>query len=178
MDGPFYEDLLPPFPNANEASAITLTTSLQVMCQLGRLPKFAPNYFGWVGKAVRITMFGQCTSVATPGAFNWGIYWGAGTAGLGTLVNGVNVTWTANQANSTFLYKSVIRCRSTGASGSLLGTGWLFINGTGLIPCPFQTPSATTVDLTQNYYLFPQLSRSGSTAETCQLHDAFVEALN
>ena len=39
-------------------------------------------------------------------------------------------------------------------------------------------PAAVTVDLTQNYFLMPQVSRSGSTAETIQLHDAIYEAVN
>jgi hypothetical protein len=177
MDGPFYIDGLPPF-NITDSSSVTLTASLQVVSTLDKLPKFPSNYFGYVGKAIRITAIGRATSGATPGGFNWGVYWGPGTAGSGTLISGVNVTWTASQTNATMVYTGIIRCRALGTSGSLLGCGRLFIQQTGEIPCPFSGLAATTVDLTQNYYMFPQLSRSGSTVETFQLHDWFTEALN
>ena len=177
MDGPFYVDLKPPH-NATSGSSVTLTTSLQALASAGQMPLFPVNYFGYPGKAVRVTCLGQCTSAATPVAFNFNMIWGT-TPGVGANLCGVNVTWTANNANTTFIFKCIIRCRTTGLSGSVLGTGWLFIQNTGIIPAPATGLGVTTgIDLVTAQYLCPSLSRGGSTVETAQLHDVFYEALN
>lgn len=177
MDGPFYVDTRPPFNNANGPS-LTLTTSLQLLAGPAMCPLLGSNYFGYPGKALRITAFGVCTSGATPVAFNFNFIYGNGTAGNGANVCGVNVTWTANQANQSWMATAVIRCRSTGTSGSVLGVGWLFVGGTGLIPMPATSSAAVTIDTSLNNYITPQLSRGGSTAETAQLTDILFEALN
>jgi hypothetical protein len=43
---------------------------------------------------------------------------------------------------------------------------------------PASVPAAVTVDLTANNVISPQFLRSGSTAETLQVHDVSYEALN
>ena len=91
---------------------------------------------------------------------------------------GVAVGWAASSANYSFWFEFVVRCRALGASGSLFGGGWGFIQNTGTFMVSPTSPAAVTVDLTQNYFLMPQVSRSGSTAETIQLHDAIYEAVN
>ena len=43
---------------------------------------------------------------------------------------------------------------------------------------PASAPAQVTVDLTQNFVLSPQALRSGSTAESMQVHEFTYEALN
>ena len=177
MDGPWYIDSKPPH-TAVSASAVTLTTTLQLLCPGAFIPQFPSNYFGYIGKAVRCRFFGQCTSGTTPGSLTFNLMWGPATANTGTTVAGVAVGWAASSANYSFWFEFVVRCRALGASGSLFGGGWGFIQNTGTFMVSPTSPAAVTVDLTQNYFLMPQVSRSGSTAETIQLHDAIYEAVN
>ena len=43
---------------------------------------------------------------------------------------------------------------------------------------PASAPAQVTVDLTQAFVLSPQFIRSGSTAETMQVHELVFEAMN
>ncbi|MGF7236021.1 MAG: hypothetical protein ACQSGP_13830, partial [Frankia sp.] len=149
MDGAFYVDSKLPFP-VTSVPAVSLTAAYQVVAPISVIPALGPNYFNYVGKAIRIRAMGQATSVATPGNLTFSYLWNNGvTAGAGTLVCGVALVWIANQTNQCFTSEVVIRCRSLGATGSLFGMGFLFLQGTGIIHMPASAPAAVTVDLTQ-----------------------------
>ena len=177
MDGQFYVDSKEPFP-VTSGPTITLTTNNQFLAGPNMLPLFPPNYFNYIGKMVRWRWVGQCTSGATPGTLAFDVEWGPATNATGTIITGVNFGWAANQANATWLFEGFARCRSLGSSGSLFAGGWLYFQSTGIFVVQPTSPAAVTCDLTQSYYIIPQCNRSGSTAETIQLHDAFYEAVN
>ena len=177
MDGPFYCDLKPPFTQSS-APQVTLTaTNAPIIPTAWLIP--LGNYFNWVGKLLYMRSIGVCTSGTTPGNFGFNLFWGNNTANNGTnLGGGVNIAWTASITNAAVQFEAWARCRATGTSGSLFVWGNLSIANTGLVHLPFSNPAATTVDLTQNVYISPQVNRSGSTAETITPYEIFWQALN
>ena len=77
-----------------------------------------------------------------------------------------------------------VRCRAIGSSGSLFAWGQMDFNNAVVastlqpLMIPASAPAAVTVDLTAANVLSPQFKRSGSTAETLQVHDLTYEAMN
>jgi hypothetical protein len=184
MDGPFYVDSRAPHINADVA-AVTLATTYKAMVPVANLPVLGSNYFGFIGKAVRIRMYGRITTAATPGNMQVGLLWGNGTDANGTtIMQSGTVALTASQTNLTWELDMLVRCRALGASGALIGHG-MFNANVGVLAStlqpvmiPASAPAQTTVDLTANNVLSPQFLRSGSTAETLQVHEFLFEALN
>jgi hypothetical protein len=179
MDGPFYVDTRPPH-NMAAFPSVTLTGVNQALIPAGAYPKLGQNYFGYVGKAVRLTFWGILNTGATPGNIGMQLMWGPGTSNVGTTINNwINCSGQANYVNQDFEYQAILRCRALGTSGSLIMLGhylqctW----GFGLFPNG-GVPAATTLDLTQDYVPNLQASRSGSTSESIQIHDFLFEALN
>ena len=184
MDGPFYVDSRTPFISA-DAGSVTLAATAKAVIPLANIPVLGANYFSFVGKAMRITLFGRMTTAATPGNGSWDIYWGTGADANGTvLASSAALALTASQSNMSWRLECIVRCRALGASGSLLVTGeWranVAVLATSLQPSliPATAAAATTVDLTAANVISPQFKRSGSTAETMQVHDVLYESLN
>ena len=184
MDGPFWVDLRAPHINADVAS-VTLATTYKAALPVANLPVLGSNYFGYVGKCVRLRVWGQITTGATPGNIQAGVYWGTGADANGTIiVQSAATALTASQTNLSWELDLLIRCRALGVSGSLIGHGMLNANvavvASTLQPVmlPASAAAAVTVDLTQNFVLSPQILRSGSTAESLIVHDFTYEALN
>lgn len=177
MDGLNYVDHKTPIM-VTSGSTISLLTTYQALVTPGNLPIMGSNYFNWVGKAVRVRAFGQATSAATPGNFQLGIMYGDGTNNNGTSLGNLSGTWTANNVGLSWIAEWIVRCRATGTSGSLFGVASFLFQGWGIGTITPFNAAPVTVDLTQPYYFSPQWLRSGSTAETCQLHEIMYEALN
>lgn len=185
MDGQFYLDTRAPHISADVA-AVTLATTDKALVPLANLPVLGSNYFGFLGKAVWIRMFGRMTTGATPGNGTFDLYWGSGADATGTII-GSSATFalTASFTNSVWYLDLIIRCRAMGATGSLFVTGAFGIinsatatTAASVFPVPSTAPAAVTVDLTAANVLSPQFKRSGSTAETMQVHDYNQVALN
>jgi len=185
MDGQFYEDSRPPFV-VTDAAAVTLSTTDKAIVPAVNMPTLGANYFGMIGKQVRIRVWGRATTGATPGNGTWDIYWGTGADANGTiLASSAGVALVASQTSLTWELELFVRCRSLGSSGSLICFGMFNTNSAGVIAAanqpviiPASLPAAVTVDLTQNFVISPQFKRSGSTAETMQAHDFSFEAIN
>jgi len=184
MDGPFWVDLRAPHMNADAAS-VTLTAAALPMVPVANLPPLGANYFGFVGKAVRITMQGRITTAATPGNGTFSLYWGNGTGANGTvIVASAAHALIASQTSMSWRLELMVRCRALGATGSLIGNGMLSYNPAVVastnqpVLIPASAPAAVTVDLTANNFLSPQYGRSGSTVETLQVHEFMYEAMN
>jgi hypothetical protein len=184
MDGPFWVDLRAPHISADVASVTLLGTALALV-PVANLPALGSNYFSYVGKAVRIRMYGRISTGATPGNLTVALYWGNGTAANGTIIMQTAATaLSATQTNLTWECDMLIRCRALGVTGALIGHG-MFNANVGVIAStlqpvmmPASAPAQVTVDLTQNFVLSPQALRSGSTAESMQVHEFTYEALN
>lgn len=184
MDGPFYVDTRAPHISA-DVTAVTLATTDKAMVPVANLPILGSNYFSFVGKFVRIRMFGRITTGATPGNMTMDIYWGSGADANGTIIgSSATVALTASQTNLSWETEFIVRCRALGASGSLMCHG-MFNANVGVIAStlqpvmmPASALAAVTVDLTAANVISPQFKRSGSTAETLQVHDFIYEAMN
>ena len=184
MDGPFYVDTRAPHLSADVA-AVTLSTTDKALIPVANLPILGSNYFSFIGKLVRLRMFGRITTGATPGNGTVDVYWGSGADANGTIIcSSAAVALTASQTNLTWELELFIRCRAMGASGSLFGLG-MFNANVGVLAStlqpvmiPASAPAAVTVDLTAANVISPQFKRSGSTAETMQVHDFMFEAMN
>ena len=177
MDGPFYCDLKPPFTHAS-GSTTTLTTVNQALYPTGWLPQLG-GYFNYVGKLLYIRSIGAATSGTTPGNFGFNLFWGNNTANNGNnLGGGVATAWTASITNAAWQWEAWIRCRALGTSGSLFTYGFISLANSFIIQFPYSNPVATTVDLTANNVISPQVNRSGSTVETITPYEITFQALN
>lgn len=183
-DGLFYVDHRAPFISA-DVGAVTLAATSKAIIPVANIPVLGANYFSFIGKAVRLTMFGRITTAATPGNGQWNIYWGSGVDANGTIIgSSAALALTAGQTSLSWRMEIVVRCRAMGATGSLFVTGeWranIGVLGATLQPAliPASLAAAVTVDLTAANVISPQFLRSGSTVETMQCHDVIYEALN
>jgi len=185
-DGLFYWDTRTPNPGAAIASVALSTTDLALYPSTF-FPYLGPNYFGYIGKKLRIQLFGQITTAATPGNGTFDIYWGTGANANGTiLASSATVALTASQTNLSWSLDVVVACRALGTSGSLLLTGSALFNNAVIantlqpLMIPASAAAAVTVDLTNTApnIVSVQFKRSGSTAETMQVLDMHVIAMN
>ena len=180
MDGQFYVDTRQPHMAANWPS-VTLAATDKALVPVAGLPPMGTNYWSYIGKALRITMFGAYTSGTTPGNGTFDIYWGPGSDAIGDLV-GVSSTFAipVSQVSQVWFLQLLLRCRNLGSSGQLLVTGWGWIGPSFLLfSVPSSAPVAVTANLTTaGNSISPQFKRSGSTAETMQVVECLYESLN
>src|SRR4029077_641098 len=184
MDTPFFSDLRPPFI-MTDIPAVTLAATDKALYPLANFPLMGGNYW-WVGKKVQIRLFGRMTTGATPGNLTVSVYWGTGADANGTvIVSSAAKALTINAANLSWEMLFRIHCRSYGATGTLFCTGSSEFN-VGLIAstiAPILFPDSAPVvsgslDLTAANILSVQAKRTGSTAESMQVHDMEVQPLN
>jgi hypothetical protein len=183
MDGQFYNDLVKPFM-ITPAGAVTLAATNKALYTVGNTPAMGKDYW-WAGKAVRIRAFGQITTAATPGNLTIAVLYGTGADANGTsIVASAAQTLVANQTNISWWFDCTVRCISIGSAGTLFGTGRMEF-GTAVIAAgwallPATAPAVSgSVDLTvASNVLSLQALRSGSTAETMQVVDLQIFALN
>src|SRR5262245_35504479 len=99
-DGIYVNDLRTPFISGDIA-AVTLATTDKALYPVGNFPVLPGNYFSFIGKKVKISMFGRITTSATPGNLNWDVYYGTGADANGTIL--ASSAAVALQANQTSL---------------------------------------------------------------------------
>jgi hypothetical protein len=183
-DGLFYVDSRAPHISADVAS-VTLATTNKALIPIANIPILGANYFSYIGKAMRVTLFGRITTGLTPGNGQLNVYWGSGADATGTIIGSSGaLALTASQTSLSLRAEFIVRCRALGATGSLIVTGeWranVAVLATSLQPAliPPNLAAPVTVDLTAANVISPQFLRSGSTAEAIQIHDVIYEALN
>jgi len=184
-DGLYYNDARPPWTAADIAS-VTLSTTDLALYPVSNFPVLGGNYFNYVGKKLKIRLFGRITTAVTPGNGTWDVYYGSGGNAAGTIIaSSAAFALTASQTNLSWCCEVNVHCRSTGSAGTLFCTGWSLFNVAVvastvqpiLIPASAPVVSAG-IDLTAANIISVQFKRSGSTAETMQVHDMDVIALN
>src|SRR6516164_10086034 len=122
-DGLFYVDTRSPFIVTDPAS-VTLAATDSALIPVGSLPVLGSNYFGYVGKAVRCTMYGRITTAATPGNGTFDVYWGNGTNANGTIIlSSAAFALTASQTNLAWTLSFIVRCRAIGTAGTVMSVG-------------------------------------------------------
>jgi len=169
-----------------DVGAVTLAATDKALIPAANIPNLGGNFFGRVGKAMRIRLFGRMTTGATPGNGTFSLYAGSGADANGVVVCASGtVALVANGTSLSWMAELLVRCRSMGATGTLFGTG-IFCPSVGLVlstaqpmMIPASAPAASaSIDLTTALVLSPQFKRSGSTAETMQVHEVSYEELN
>jgi hypothetical protein len=182
MDGSFFNDLKAPFIVADVA-AVTLSTTNKALYPIANIAAMGRDYW-WVGKKVRVEAFGRITTAATPGNLTLALLYGTGADANGTtLAASAAQTLAASQTNISWRAHLTVHCRAVGVSGSLFCVGeaqfGAAVIAVGDFLLPASAAAAATVDLTvAGNVLSLQALRSGSTAETMQVHDLSVIALN
>jgi hypothetical protein len=184
-DGLFYNDLREPFISS-DITAVTLAATAKALYPASNFPVLGGQYFSRIGKKLRIRLFGRMTTVLTPGNGSFNVYYGTGADANGVvLMTGTAVALSASQTNLSWSAEIFVHCRTTGSAGTLFCTGKAHFN-VGLIASTLQPillpASAPAVsgacDLTAANIISVQYLRSGSTAETMQVHDMEVVAMN
>lgn len=184
-DGLFYNDLREPFIGADIAS-VTLATTAKALYPPSNFPVLGGQYFARIGKKLRIRLFGRITTAATPGNGSFDIYYGTGADANGVvLASSGALALTASQTNLSWAVEVFVHCRSIGSAGTLFCTGKANFNVAVLAStlAPMLIPASAPVvsaacDLTLANIISCQFKRSGSTAETMQVHDMEVVAMN
>lgn len=184
-DGLFYNDLKPPFIAA-DVPAVTLAATNKALYTPSFFPVLGGQYFSMIGKKLRIRLFGRMTTGATPGNLSFGVYYGTGADANGVLLaSSAAVALTASQTNLSWEAEVFVHARSLGSAGTLFCTGKARANVAVLastlqpLMIPASAPAVSgACDLTAALILSVQALRSGSTAETMQVHDMEVTALN
>ena len=181
-DGLFYLDTREPFIGTDIA-AVTLASTAKALYPASNFPVLGGQYFSRIGKKLRIRLFGRMTTGATPGNGSFNVYYGTGADANGVvLMTGTPAALTASQTNLSWMCEVFVHCRSIGSAGTLFCTGYGKFNESLFAPMMFLPASAPAVsgacDLTASLIISVQFLRSGSTAETMQVHDMEVTALN
>lgn len=185
MDGAFYNDLREPFIGVDIA-AVTLATTAKALYPASNFPILGGQYFARIGKKLRIRAFGRITTGATPGNGSFNVYYGSGADATGVLLmTGTALALTASQTNLSWQAEIFVHCRSIGSAGTLFCTGSAKFNNAVLastlqpVMLPASAPAVSgACDLTTANIISLQFLRSGSTAETMQVHDLEVTAMN
>jgi hypothetical protein len=184
-DGLYYNDMRAPFIGA-DVTAVTLASTAKALYPASNFPVLGGQYFAVIGKALRIRLFGRMTTGATPGNGSFNVYYGTGADANGTLLmTGTPVALVANGTTLPWMCEIDVHCRSTGSAGTLFCTGWslfhvgLLLSTAAPMLLPATAPAVSgAVDLTAANIISVQFLRSGSTAETMQVHNMQVIALN
>ena len=182
MDDAFYIDTRKPFITSDVA-AVTLAATNKALYPVANIPAMGKDYW-WAGKQIRIRLFGRITTVLTPGNLTLSVLYGTGADANGvSLAASAAVALTASQTNLSWMMEVYIHCRSIGSAGTLFCDGWAKFNEAVIAAAMLIPASAPAVsgacDLTvANNIISVQALRSGSTAETMQVHDIDVLAMN
>lgn len=184
-DGIFYWDTREPFVTG-DVTAVTLATTAKALFPAASSPVFGGQYWSRIGKKIRIRLFGRITTAATPGNGSFDIYYGSGADATGTIImSSATLALTASQTSLSWELEVYVHARTLGATGTLFGTGKALFNNAVLASTlqpmllPASVPAASgSVDLTAANIISPQFKRSGSTAETMQVHDVEITATN
>jgi hypothetical protein len=183
MDGQFYRDLRAPFMIAPPTAVTLLSTNL-ALYPVANIPAMGKDYW-WAGKTVRIRAFGQITTAVTPGNLTLALFYGTGAAANGvSLAASAAQTLIASQTNISWEVDLTVRCITIGSAGTMFCTGRAIFGtaviaaGSFLIPATAPAVSAACDLTVASNILSLQALRSGSTAETMQVVDLQIEALN
>lgn len=184
-DGLYYQDTREPFITADIA-AVTLAATQKALYPASNFPNLGGQYFARPGKKIHIVLIGRMTTVLTPGNLTIAILYGTGADANGvTLQSSAAVALVASQTNLMWILDVMIHCRSIGSAGTLFCVGTFQCNPALIASTaqPLMIPASAAAvsgacDLTAALIVSCQAARSGSTAETMQVHDMKVVALN
>jgi hypothetical protein len=160
-----------------------MTTTAKAMYAAANFPTLGGGYFSRPGKAIKISCSMLFTLPATPGNLSFNILWGTGADANGTVLMTGTPAAATNATKRAYL-EVVVRCITTGTSGSLEATGWAILD-VGIIASPnfiMMMPTGAAAvgvasDTTAANIISIQPLQSG-TAGTVTVDWLQVEALN
>ncbi len=181
-DGLFYNDIREPFVTV-APGAVTLAATNKALYTASQFPVLGGQYFSRPGKKLKIRLFGKVTTAATPGNGLFVVYYGTGADANGVaLMTGTAAALVASQTNASWEVEVIVTCITTGATGTLFCTGHATFAENVQVAHQLLPASAPVVsaacDLTAALIISVQYQRSGSTAETMQVVEMEVTALN
>lgn len=184
-DGLYYQDTREPHIFA-DIPAVTLAATNKALYPVSNFPNLGGQYFARPGKKVHIVLIGRMTTGATPGNLTVGVLYGTGADANGVVLqSSAAAALAVNQTALMWVMDVMIHCRSVGNAGTLFCVGTFQCNPALIASTlqPLMIPANTALvsgacDLTAALILSCQALRSGSTAETMQVHDMKVVALN
>lgn len=192
----YHETRDPYFASASFTAVSPITTSISIIPVL-RVPAtslaFPAGYWLKPGRRWWVRMFGQMTTVATPGNVTMEIRHQTGTptdAGGTILATSALVAAAANKTNITWYLDFIIESRGDATTFVPTATPLFAIGrfapepSSVVLPAannplymPATAPAAVNVDATLAGTIHVDMKRSGSTAETIQVHDLSVNAM-
>lgn len=185
MDGAFYQDTREPFI-ASDIAAVTLAATNKALYPVSNFPALGGQYFARPGKKLHIMAYGRMTTGATPGNLTLGVLYGTGADANGVVLqSSAAIALVANQTNIMWMMDIMVHCRSIGSAGTLFACGMFQCNPALIASTaqPVMIPASAAAvsgacDLTAANIISLQALRSGSTAETMQIHDLKVVSVN
>lgn len=184
-DGLFYLDTREPHL-VSDIAAVTLAATAKALYPAAAFPVLGSQYFNRPGKALKIEMLVKFVTAATPGNVSFNVHWGTGADANGTVIcaAGTAVAATATQTR-LFKLEFYVRCLTTGTAGTLEGVGLAIFDVAQVASPNFNhyfpqagAAASGALDLTASNIVSVQMLRSGSTAETAQVQELKVIALN
>jgi hypothetical protein len=188
-DGNFYRDAIQASFNQADHPAVTLATTDKGLVPF-EVTNTPPAYW-WPGKMRKLTYFGRFTTAATPGNIGIELYYGTADAGGTLLASSAAVALAVSKTNISFILECWFQCRGVGPSGSggsMMAWGRFTPDQIAvLLPAantpmmiPATAPAAVNIDTTlaAGSGVNAQIKRSGSTADTVQIHNCLIEAVN
>jgi hypothetical protein len=181
-DGLFYLDTREPHFVSN-LSAVTMTTTAKAMYAAANFPTLGGGYFSRPGKAIKISVGMLFTLPSTPGNLSFNVLWGTGADANGTVLLTGTPAAATNATKRSYL-EVIVRCITTGTSGSLEASGWaihdigLIASANSIMMLPTGAAAApVAADTTAANIVSIQPLQSG-TAGTVTVDWLQVEALN
>lgn len=183
-DGLFYVDSRAPFITA-DIGPVSPGITTKALIPPGNIPTLGANYFSFIGKAMRIRLYGRLTSPAGASNLTMQLMYGNGADGNGViLATSAAITLTTSQSNMSWQAEYIVRCRSMGATGTLFCTGIMQANPAIIASTaqPIMIPASAAAaspscDLTAALLLSPQVVANIS-GSAITVHDVLYEALN
>jgi len=192
----YHETRDPYFQSADFSAVSPLTTSISVVPIL-RVPytslAFPAGYWLKSGRRWSIYMLGRWTHAATPGNITAEIRHQTGTpsdAGGTILATSAAVVGAANKTNITWWGRFIVEARGDASTfvptaTPLFAYGMIWHEGSSALWAaasmplflPATAPAAVNVDATLAGTIHVDVKRSGSTAESIQVHDLAVNSL-
>ena len=193
----YHETRDPFFQSADFAAVSPLATSISIIPIL-RVPStslaFPAGYWQKPGRRWEISMWGRMTTAVTPGNITVELRHQTGAAptdaGGTILATSAAIVAGASKANVTWRARFVIMARGEGSTfvptaTPLMAYGEFVPEPSSVVfpaannPCflPATAPAAVNVDVTLAGTIHVDMKRSGSTAETIQVHDLHVSAM-
>lgn len=167
-----------------DIAAVTLAATNKALWPVANVPAMGKDFW-YAGKEIELHAAGRITTGATPGNLTLALFYSTGADANGvSLAASAAQTLIANQTSISWRMLLFIRCITIGPTGTLFVDGIATFGSAViaamdfLIPATAPAPSGACDLTVASNILSLQALRSGSTAETMQVHRVTPKELN